>query len=73
MLVPEMHKSATKCNEKVGKWCKNKHGASKIIDTLETYHSLANIIVSQVIFSMLVYKNISMSSLTYIIGTSNEV
>jgi hypothetical protein len=33
-----MHKSATKCNETVGKWCKNKHGASKIIDTLETYH-----------------------------------
>jgi hypothetical protein len=32
-----MHKSATKCNEKIGKWCKNKHGASKIIDTLETY------------------------------------
>jgi hypothetical protein len=21
------------------KWCKNKHGASKIIDTFETYHS----------------------------------
>jgi hypothetical protein len=34
-----MHKSATKCNETLGKWCKNKHGASKIIDTLETYHS----------------------------------
>jgi hypothetical protein len=33
-----MHKSATKCNETQGKWCKNKHGASKIIDTLETYH-----------------------------------
>jgi hypothetical protein len=33
-----MHKSATKCNETSGKWCKNKHGASKIIDTLETYH-----------------------------------
>jgi hypothetical protein len=32
-----MHKSATKCNETVGKWCKNKQGASKIIDTLETY------------------------------------
>jgi hypothetical protein len=27
-----------KCNETVGKWCKNKHGASKIIDTLEAYH-----------------------------------
>jgi hypothetical protein len=33
-----MHKSATKCNETIGKWCKNKHGASKIIDTFETYH-----------------------------------
>jgi hypothetical protein len=32
-----MHKSATKCNEIIGKWCKNKHGASKIINTLETY------------------------------------
>jgi hypothetical protein len=32
-----MHKSATKYNEIVGKWSKNKHGASKIIDTLETY------------------------------------
>jgi hypothetical protein len=27
-----MHKSAMKCNETSGKWCKNKHGASKIID-----------------------------------------
>jgi hypothetical protein len=27
-----------KCNETLSKWCKNKHGASKIIDTLETYH-----------------------------------
>jgi hypothetical protein len=33
-----MHKSATKYNETLGKWCKNKHGASKIIDTFETYH-----------------------------------
>jgi hypothetical protein len=32
-----MHKSATKCNETLGKWCKNKHGASKIIDTFWTY------------------------------------
>jgi hypothetical protein len=32
-----MHKSATKSNETQGKWCKNKHGASKIIDTFETY------------------------------------
>jgi hypothetical protein len=33
-----LHKNATKCNETQGKWCKNKHGASKIIDTFETYH-----------------------------------
>jgi hypothetical protein len=33
-----MHKNATKCNETLSKWCKNKHGASKIVDTLETYH-----------------------------------
>jgi hypothetical protein len=36
-----MHKSATKCNETIGKWYKNKHGASKIIDTFETYHHAA--------------------------------
>jgi hypothetical protein len=35
-----MHKSATKCDETLSKWCKNKHGASKIIDTFETYQSL---------------------------------
>jgi hypothetical protein len=33
-----MHKNATKCNETLSKWCKNKHGASKIIVTFETYH-----------------------------------
>jgi hypothetical protein len=33
-----MHKSATKCNKTLGKWCKNKNGASKIMDTFETYH-----------------------------------
>jgi hypothetical protein len=32
-----MYKSTTKGNEIIGKWCKNKHGASKIIDTFETY------------------------------------
>jgi hypothetical protein len=36
-----MHKNAMKCNETLRKWCKNKHGASKIIDTLETYHAVA--------------------------------
>jgi hypothetical protein len=34
-----MHKNATKCNETLSKWCKNKHGASKIIDTFETYQA----------------------------------
>jgi hypothetical protein len=29
-----MHKNATKCYKTQSKWCKNKHGASKIIDTL---------------------------------------
>jgi hypothetical protein len=32
-----MHKNATKCNKTQSKWCINKHGASKIIDTFETY------------------------------------
>jgi hypothetical protein len=36
-----MHKSATKCNETLGKWFKNKHGASKIIDTFETYRTFS--------------------------------
>jgi hypothetical protein len=32
-----MHKNTTKCNKTLSKWCKNKHGASKIIDTFGTY------------------------------------
>jgi hypothetical protein len=32
-----MYKNAMKCKETLSKWCKNKHGASKIMDTLETY------------------------------------
>jgi hypothetical protein len=28
-----------KCNKTQSKWCINKHGASKIIDTFETYHT----------------------------------
>jgi hypothetical protein len=35
-----MHKNATKCNETQSKWCINKHGASKIIDTFETYQGV---------------------------------
>jgi hypothetical protein len=37
-----MHKSTTTCNTTIGKWCKNKHGASKIIDTFETYQGSAS-------------------------------
>jgi hypothetical protein len=33
-----MHKNVMKCNETLNKWCKNKHGASKIMDTLDMYH-----------------------------------
>jgi hypothetical protein len=36
-----MHKNTTKCNKTQSKWCINKHGASKIIDTFETYHGAA--------------------------------
>jgi hypothetical protein len=32
-----MHKNATKCNKTLSKWCKNKHGASKIIDMFERF------------------------------------
>jgi hypothetical protein len=30
-----------KCNKTLSKWCKNKHGALKIIDTFETYQEYA--------------------------------
>jgi hypothetical protein len=36
-----MHKNVTKCNKTLSKWCKNKHGASNIIDTFETYQGVA--------------------------------
>jgi hypothetical protein len=32
-----MHKNATKCKKTQSKWCINKHGASKLIDTFEMY------------------------------------
>jgi hypothetical protein len=38
-----MHKNATKCNETLSKWCKNKHGASKIMDTLETCQATSSL------------------------------
>jgi hypothetical protein len=34
-----MHKNAAKCNKTQRKWCINKHGASKIIDTFGTYQT----------------------------------
>jgi hypothetical protein len=34
----KIHKNAMKCNKTQSKWRINKHGASKIIDTFETYH-----------------------------------
>jgi hypothetical protein len=38
----EHQKNAMKCNKTQSKWCINKHGASKIIDTFETYHLTAD-------------------------------
>src|SRR4051812_34110587 len=39
-LVPEMHKNTSKCRQNITKLILNKHGASKIIDTFTTYHTL---------------------------------
>jgi hypothetical protein len=39
-----MHKNATKCNKTLSKWCKNKHEASKIIDTFETYQGAPHVV-----------------------------
>jgi hypothetical protein len=49
-----MHESATKCNETLGKWYKKKHGASKIMDTLETYHPSPTVFFG--VFSLVVEK-----------------
>jgi hypothetical protein len=38
-----MYKNATKFNKKQSKWCINKHGASKIIHTFETYQPLPKV------------------------------
>jgi hypothetical protein len=37
-----MHKNVTKCNKTQCKWCINKHGASKNLDTFETYQYLVH-------------------------------
>jgi hypothetical protein len=47
-----MYKNATKCNETIGKWCKTKHGASKIIDTFETYHPTHDLELAAVVFAL---------------------
>jgi hypothetical protein len=39
----------------MGKWCKNKHGASKIIDTFETYHRSTLLVVADL--GILVFDN----------------
>jgi hypothetical protein len=55
-----MHKNAMKCNETLSKWCKNKHGASKIIDTSEAYQIASNIITTP--FSVWLFWKIKSSS-----------
>jgi hypothetical protein len=40
-----MHKKATKCKKTQSKWCINKHGASKIIDTFETYQCHGTLLI----------------------------
>jgi hypothetical protein len=37
-----------KCNKTQSKWCINKHGASKIIDTFETYQGADTVMPSGV-------------------------
>jgi hypothetical protein len=47
-----MHKNAKKCNKTQSKWCINKHGASKIIDTFETYHAPGAISITVIAISI---------------------
>jgi hypothetical protein len=42
-----MYKNATKCNKTQSKWCINKHGASKIIDSFETYQAVTKAAASK--------------------------
>jgi hypothetical protein len=51
-----MHKNAMKCNETLSKWCKNKHGASKIIDMFDTYQLPHNLGAGIEAFWLLVAK-----------------
>jgi hypothetical protein len=47
-----------KCNETLGKWCKNKHEASKIMDTLETYQLPYAMSTSSVLFYHQLFKQL---------------
>jgi hypothetical protein len=56
-----MHKNATKSNEILSKWCKNKYGASKIIDTLDTYqcHSASSCFLLFLCFRKVIWEMLS--------------
>jgi hypothetical protein len=54
-----MHKNTTKCNETLSKWCKNKHGASKIMDTLEMYQGRLEMLLPSFQFAFQPYSSIS--------------
>jgi hypothetical protein len=64
-LFQKIHKNATKCNETLSKWCKNKHGASKIIDTFETYQ--------QVFESMDQDMDLTIGSLNFRVGSLGSI
>jgi hypothetical protein len=61
-----MHKNATKCNKTVRKWCKNKHGAPKIIDTFETYQwRCTSNIFGAIVWSVMKLASITIWSLAF--------
>jgi hypothetical protein len=63
-----------KCNKTQSKWCIKKHGASKIIDTFETYQSLGSIRLSDPINSGLsTRKTASVARSESSVGSSSEV
>jgi hypothetical protein len=69
-----MHKNATKCNKTLSKWCKNKHGASKIIDTFETYqdrHTCNTYILN--VNCLIVVGNLGQALLEHVVFVSNIV
>jgi hypothetical protein len=69
-----MHKSATKCNKTLGKWCKNKHGASKIMDTLETYHGACQNDIKMCVFDLAKTHQVkNKKKNTYVISKGNNL